>query len=88
MEIYFEESFEKDLRSVNNKKLLNKVKEIIGQIKSAKTLKDIRNLEKLKGYETYYRIRTGDFRVGIEFMEGKVILTRFLHRKDIYKYFP
>jgi len=88
MEIYFEESFEKDLRSIDNKKQLNKVKEIIDEIKNAKTLKEIRSLEKLKGYETYYRIRTGDFRVGIEFVEGKVILTRFLHRKDIYKYFP
>ena len=29
MEIYFEESFEKDLRSIDNKKQLNKVKEII-----------------------------------------------------------
>ncbi len=45
-------------------------------------------MEKLKGYETYYRIKIGDFRVGIEFVEDKVILSRFLHRKDIYKYFP
>ena len=78
----------KDLRSINDKKLLKNVREIIDEIKNARTLKDIRSFEKLKGHETYYRIRTGDFRVGIEFMEGKVVLTRLLHRKDIYKYFP
>jgi len=59
MELYFEESFEKDLRSIDNKKLLKKVKEIIDEVKNAKTLKDVRSLEKLKGYETYYRLRTG-----------------------------
>ena len=49
MEIYFEESFEKDLRSINDKKLLKNVREIIDEIKNARTLKDIRSFEKLKG---------------------------------------
>ncbi|MFO0795716.1 MAG: hypothetical protein U0586_16825 [Candidatus Brocadiaceae bacterium] len=88
MEICFEEIFGKDLRKVNDKKLLKKVENIITEVKGAKTLNDIRNVEKLKGYETYYRIRIGSYRVGVDFIEGRVIFTRFLHRKDIYRYFP
>lgn len=46
MEIYFEESFEKDLRSIDNKKLLKNVKEIIDETRGVKTLREIRHLEK------------------------------------------
>ncbi|MGA9351150.1 MAG: type II toxin-antitoxin system RelE/ParE family toxin [Anaerolineae bacterium] len=42
----------------------------------------------MKGYDTFYRIRLGDYRIGIEVLEDKVILVRILHRKDIYRYFP
>ena len=35
-----------------------------------------------------YRIRLGDYRIGIEIQKDTIIFTRFLHRKDIYKFFP
>jgi mRNA interferase RelE/StbE len=45
--------------------------------------------KKIEGYETYYRIRIGDYRLGMEAISGReVVLLRFLHRKDIYRYFP
>jgi mRNA interferase RelE/StbE len=88
MKTYFEESFEKDLRKVKHKGSLKKVKEVIDEVRNSEDLRDIRRLEKLKGYKTFYRIKAGDYRIGIEIVNDKVIFTRFLHRKDIYKYFP
>ncbi|MBE7472091.1 MAG: type II toxin-antitoxin system RelE/ParE family toxin [Anaerolineae bacterium] len=88
MEIRFEASFEKDLKKIRDKKLLKQIREVIEEVKLAKGLKDITDLKKLKGYETFYRIRLGDYRIGIDIVENKVIFTRFLHRKEIYKYFP
>ncbi|GAB4440788.1 MAG: type II toxin-antitoxin system RelE/ParE family toxin [Anaerolineae bacterium] len=88
MEIRFEASFEKDLKKIRDKKLLKQIREVIEEVKLAKGLKDITVLKKLKGYETFYRIRLGDYRIGIDIVENKVIFTRFLHRKEIYKYFP
>jgi mRNA interferase RelE/StbE len=88
MKVRYEKSFEKDLKAVKDMKLLKRVKGILDEIKNAENLRDIRNIGKLRGYETYYRIRVGDYRIGIEFVEETVILARFLHRKDIYKYFP
>ncbi len=42
----------------------------------------------MKGSRNYYRIRIGDYRAGI-IVEGLTVeFIRFLHRKDIYKYFP
>ncbi len=88
MIVRYEESFEKDLKSVKDIKLRKRIIGILEEIKNAQSLNEIRGIKKLKSYETYYRIRIGDYRIGIEIVEGTVILTRFLHRKDIYKYFP
>jgi mRNA interferase RelE/StbE len=42
----------------------------------------------LKGHKFAYRIKIGDYRIGI-FVESKVVeMARFEHRKDIYKVFP
>jgi len=57
-------------------------------VKQAKTLRDIANLKKLKGSETYYRIRFGKYRIGLEMTNNTVIFARCLHRKDVYRYFP
>lgn len=53
-------------------------------------LSDIKGLEKLVGYGNYYKVRFGDYRVGVEIdTEKKVIVCcRVLHRKEIYRYYP
>ncbi len=43
---------------------------------------------KLKGFENYYRIRNGNYRIIFEKTEHDVIVIKFLrvkHRRDIYK---
>lgn len=88
MNIKYESKFSKDLGSIRDTKLLAKIKEVIIDCKAAENLTELKNLKKLQGYDTFYRIRIGDYRVGIEVLNDELIFTRFLHRKDIYKYFP
>ena len=47
-------------------------------------------LKKLVGYQEYYRIRFGNYRVGLRIdLENNVVeFRRVLHRKDIYRKFP
>lgn len=47
-------------------------------------------LEKMKGYADKYKIRVGDYRIGItvEKETNTLICQRVAHRKDIYKIFP
>ena len=47
-------------------------------------------IEKLKGFENKYKIRIGDFRVGltIDNKNKTIILNRAANRKDIYRIFP
>jgi mRNA interferase RelE/StbE len=88
VKIKYESKFAKDLRSIRDTKLLAKIKEMIDECKVAENLTELKNIKKLQGYETFYRIRIGDYRVGIEVLNDELIFTRFLHRKDVYKYFP
>lgn len=88
MKVEFRESFAKDLKGIKNKGLLECVKEIIEVVEKADTLLDIPNLKKLKGGGNYFRLRIGDYRIGISLENDMIIFVRFLNRKDIYKYFP
>jgi mRNA interferase RelE/StbE len=63
-------------------------KGIIKEVKKAIHLSEIKNIKKLKGYPTAYRIRTGDYRIGLFVKSNTVEFARVAHRKDIYKIFP
>jgi len=48
----------------------------------------LKEIRKLRGFEKDYRIRIGDYRLGLIIDNQIVEFIRCLHRKDIYKYFP
>ena len=88
MKVEFRESFAKDLKGVEDKGLLKRAKEIIEVIEKADSLAEMSNLKKLKGGGNYFRLRIGDYRIGIALVDNTVVFVRFLNRKDIYKFFP
>lgn len=47
-------------------------------------------VQKLVGYDEFYKIRFGNYRVGlrIDFEEKVIEFCRVRHRKDIYRWFP
>jgi mRNA interferase RelE/StbE len=88
MKIRIDKSFESDTKKLRDEKLLAKIADLIEQVQAAKDISEIKNLKKLKGFNSYFRIRLGNYRVGISIEEGTVDFVRFLARKDIYKFFP
>lgn len=88
MKVLFEKSFGRDLKKIKDKRLLKQVQETIDQVESAASISDVSNMKKMQGFDTYYRIRVGNYRIGIEISEGQVIFVCFLNRKNIYHYFP
>jgi mRNA interferase RelE/StbE len=88
VEVEFRKSFEKDLSKLRDKGMLTRIKEVILEIEDAETLEDVSNIKKLKADGEYYRIRVGDYRIGILLNEDVVVFVRVLHRKDVYRYFP
>jgi mRNA interferase RelE/StbE len=68
--------------------VLKKIKLVIEQIENAENLQQINQVKSLKGETNYYRIRIGDYRIGIYVDQNRVRFVRFLHRKEIYQNFP
>lgn len=88
MKIDFRKSFSKDIKKLNNKNILKKVKEVIDTIENTPNLLELKNVKQLTSGGKYYRIRIGDYRMGIKLENETVVFVRFLRRRDIYKYFP
>ena len=88
MNIQFKESFLKDLRAVKDRDLLARVNEIIQAVETAQTPQETPTLKKLRGERNYFRIRIGDYRLGLKIEGQLVTFVRILNRKEIYRYFP
>jgi len=89
MIVQFDKSFDKSLKKISDKKILAKLKEIIIELEESTSILQVANIVKLTGYKNYYRIRIGDYRLGIELIdEVKIRLILVAHRKEIYRKFP
>ena len=81
MKVRYEKSFLKDLRKRKDKTLKNRVGTIISDIKKARDRSDLVNIEKLKGHDSAFKIRIGDYRLGLFIENDTIIFSRLLHRK-------
>lgn len=88
MKTGFKKSFLKELKKLKNKHLKNAINECIIQVETSENVTKIKNLKKLAGYDIHYRIRIGDYRIGIKIEKEIVYFVVFEHRKDIYRGFP
>jgi mRNA interferase RelE/StbE len=88
MKIEFKKSFLKELKKLKSKSLQHSIFECIVQVESADNINLIKNLKKLAGYDAHYRIRVGEYRIGVKIEKDLVYFVVFEHRKDIYKGFP
>ena len=86
----FKKSFLKDIKKIKDKVLLAEIEQAILSVEDAATMHDIPRLKKLKGNKKgiYYRIKVGDYRIGVAIENETVTFAAFDNRKDIYKFFP
>ena len=88
MNVFFRKSFQKDLLKLRDSRLNELVGRLIQMVEKAQTLSDLPNLKKLKGHKTFYRIRSGEYRIGLQINSEGITFVTVGHRKDIYKNFP
>lgn len=88
MEIKINKKFLKELAVLPDKTRQKVEKLVFEEIPYIENLNAIPNIRKLTGYKNFYRIRQGQYRIGVKYVEGTLIFERILHRKDIYRYFP
>ena len=69
--------------------IYQEIKSLVFQkIPNEPSITEIRNLKKIKGHKDAYRIKLGDYRIGIFIKEDTITFSRVLHRKEVYRYFP
>lgn len=60
MKVIVTSQFEKDVNKELSKTMQLKLADIIEELQKSSTLYSIKDIKKLKGYKTAYRIRMGD----------------------------
>jgi len=88
MNIQVNRVFLKELAKLPARERLKVEKLLFEEVESYKSLAQIPNFKKLKGYRNFYKIRFGDYRAGLKFENNTLYFERILHRKEIYKFYP
>ncbi len=88
MKTVFRRSFARDLKKIKNQSILERVKRAIEEVEVAANLQEISNLARMSGAGGFYRIRIGEYRIGIAVQESQIEFVRCLPRREIYRYFP
>jgi len=88
MKTVFLAQFGSDIEKLRLQSVKDDIAVAIEQVERAQSTADIVNVKKLKGFKTAYRIRIGDYRIGVFIENETVEFARVIHRKDIYKAFP
>ncbi len=72
----FRSSFLRDLQKIKGQRLRERIAQVIESVEQASNIQDIADLKKLSGFNEFYRIRVGDYRLGIALADGSVCVTK------------
>jgi mRNA interferase RelE/StbE len=61
---------------------------VFEDLTKATSIFELGKIEKMQGYDGFYKARFGDYRVGLMVKDDVVVVATVMHRKEIYKFFP
>jgi len=88
MKVDYRKSFLRELSKIPSGARSRMENFVFEELPKANSIFEVGNIEQMKGYRSYYKVRFGSYRIGLKMENDMVILERVLHRKDIYRYFP
>ncbi|MGF1522132.1 MAG: type II toxin-antitoxin system RelE/ParE family toxin [Leptolyngbyaceae cyanobacterium] len=89
MKVEYRKLFLKDLKKLKKQPIYQQIHELaFTALPEASSLQELSNIKALVGTPNQYRIRVGDYRVGLELNGDTLELMRVLHRREFYRYFP
>jgi len=89
LEVQYREAFLKDLKQLKSSTSYERIYELaFTTLEAINTLEEISNIKAMRGSAGRYRIRIGDYRIGIEVNGDIIEVLRVLHRREFYRYFP
>jgi mRNA interferase RelE/StbE len=88
MRVEFLSKFSRDIDRIRIQSVKKAVSDVIQRVERAGHFREVPNTKKLLGHKSAYRIRIGDYRIGVFVDHDLVQFARVVHRKDIYGVFP
>ena len=89
MRIRYEPAFRRDLSRIRDPVTLRRVNRKLAEIEAAASVRDVSNVSRMNmpnGND--YRVRIGNYRMGVTLEGSTVVLHRILPRDEIYRRFP
>ncbi len=87
MQIEIKRSFLKDLKKLPIT-VQQSALELLDALEQVTHPCELTHCKKIQGTPEHYRIRIGDYRVGLRVENDILFIVRCLHRKSIYRFFP
>lgn len=85
----YKKIFLKDLAALPGRSRLRIERLVFDQIPASENIFHDFDIQKMRGYDKYYRIRTGQYRIGCTISsDGEIIFYRVKSREEIYRVFP
>jgi mRNA interferase RelE/StbE len=89
LEVQYRQAFLKDLKQLKSSASYQRIYELaFTTLENINLLEEIPDIKAMRGYTGRYRIRIGDYRIGIEVNGDIIEVMRVLHRREFYRYFP
>ena len=88
MEIRYHTRFYRDTRRIRSRDLSSRLERTIAELRAASSIMEVRGVQPMTGQQNYYRIRIGDYRLGLKLEDNTAVLLKFGHRQDFYSRFP
>ena len=89
MEVQYRQAFLKDLKQLKSSESYQRIYAIaFTTLENINLLEEIPDIKAMRSYTGRYRIRIGDYRIGIEVNGDIIEVMRVLHRREFYRYFP
>ena len=84
MKVEFADNFDKSVKKIKDKIALKRLDVLIEKLKNAQSLTEISNVKSLSNTSFLYRIRTGNYRLIVEYCDGEItiLLIEYLKRDD------
>jgi len=78
------EEFEKSVRKIKDSLAKKRLDLLIEKLKNANNLKEISNVKPVDNYPFIYRIRTGNYRLIVEYLDGAItiLLLEYVKRNE------
>lgn len=78
----------KDLALIPSKSRISIERFVFKELPASTNITESKKIESMTGYSDFFKVRFGNYRVGLQKEGNRIIVKRVLHRKEIYRYFP